>query len=214
MKTLFQFVLTIVVLFLVNSVDAQTSGTITFTETIQLDFDLPEGMDIPEISKSLTLEKTLSFKDQRSVYKDVKNNASNDQTFTSDDGSFELTFGMDENESSYHTDYKNKTTVNQTNFMGKTFIIIVAWFTSEIPVAIGPDTYNQLPGAILMISKDDGKTEIKATHVNLEEPTEEVFELPKKGKKVTPEEFKQIVEEKTKEMAKEYGGKDAIIIKG
>ena len=158
----------------------------------------------------------------------------------------------DESESSYHTDFKNKKTINQTGFMGKTFIIessiekhqwkltgekikyldyvcqkaektieedgkivnVVAWFTSEIPMPIGPDSYNQLPGVILMISKDNGKKEIKATKVSLENPAKEIFELPKKGKKVTQEEYDIIVEEKTKEMLKEFGVKDGTVIKG
>ena len=79
---------------------------------------------------------------------------------------------------------------------------------------IGPDSYNQLPGVILMISKDNGKKEIKATKVSLENPAEEIFELPKKGIKVTQEEYDIIVEEKTKEMLKEFGVKDGTVIKG
>jgi len=245
-------ILTILSLATFNLLQAQVAGTISYTETIQLDIQLPDGMEIEGMDQSMTMDKTLSFKDQLSVYKDVKNNKSNDRTMTSDDGGFQISFQMDDTEEIFLTDFNQKMMTHHTGFMGKEFIIeskmdkykwkltgekikyldfvcqkaemiinedgkdvnVVAWFTSEIPVAIGPDKYNQLPGAILMISKNDGKTEIKATQVNLENPSIEIFELPKKGKKVTREEYEKIVEEKMLEMKKEYGGDDAIMIRG
>ena len=94
-------------------------------------------------------------------------------------------------------------------------IDVVAWFTSEIPVPIGPDGYNQLPGAILMVTKDDGKSEIKATEVSFDAPAEEIMIAPKKGKKVTQEEYEKIVEEKTKEMEESFGkDRQGIMIRG
>ena len=81
---------------------------------------------------------------------------------------------------------------------------IVAWFAPAIKTQAGPDGYGQLPGAILMFSLNDGKIEIKATKVELKEVNK--IEIPFDGKKVTGEEYKKIVEEKIKEMKKEYGG--------
>ncbi len=231
---------------------AQVSGTISYSETIKLDIQLPDGMEVDGLDKSMTMEKTLAFKDKISIYKDQEKNNSNDRTMTSDDGGFQITFQMDDSEDIFHTDFQTKITTHQTGFMGKEFIIeseltkykwkltgekikyldyvcqkaemileengkevnVVAWFTSEIPVSVGPDMYNQLPGAILMISKNDGKKEIKATAVNLKSLDDEIFELPKKGKKVTAEEYDQIVEEKTKELQRELGGDETIIIRG
>ena len=239
-------------LLAVYTINAQVSGTISYTQTIQLDIKLPDGMELDGFDQAISIDKELSFKDQLSVYKDVKNNESNDQTMTSDDGSFQMTIGMDDSEEIFHTDFSNKQVVHQTGFMGKDFIIesdlekhkwkltgekikyldfvcqkaemvieeegkdvnIVAWFTSEIPVPIGPDSYNQLPGAILMISKNDGKLEIKATQVEMNDPATELFELPKKGKNVTQEEYDQIVEEKTEEMKKMFGDKKTTVIRG
>ena len=93
---------------------------------------------------------------------------------------------------------------------------IVAWFTSEIPVPLGPSGYNSLPGAILMINVDDGQTEIKATEVSLESISQDQLKRPTKGKRVSPEEFDRIVEEKTKEMEREFSGSEggSIIIRG
>ncbi len=81
---------------------------------------------------------------------------------------------------------------------------IVAWFAPAIKTQAGPDGYGQLPGAILMFSLDDGKLEIKAIKVELMEVDK--IEIPNDGKKVTGEEYEKIVDEKMKEMAKEYGG--------
>ncbi len=86
---------------------------------------------------------------------------------------------------------------------------IVAWFAPAIPVKAGPNGYGQLPGAILMLSKGDQDLEIKATKVELKE-VEEIKE-PTDGKKVTKEEYDKIVEEKMKEMEKEYGSRSMII---
>ena len=56
---------------------------------------------------------------------------------------------------------------------------------------------------------DNGKIEIKATKVDLKEVDK--IEIPDDGKEVTGEEYEKIVEEKMKEMAKEYGGNGTIL---
>lgn len=81
---------------------------------------------------------------------------------------------------------------------------IVAWFAPAIKTQVGPDGYGQLPGAILMFSINDGKIEIKASKIELKKV--EKIEIPSDGKKVNSEQYEKIVEEKKKEMAKEYGG--------
>ncbi|MEM9546498.1 MAG: GLPGLI family protein [Bacteroidota bacterium] len=86
---------------------------------------------------------------------------------------------------------------------------IVAWFAPAIPVNAGPSGYGQLPGAILMLSRDDQKLEIKATRIELKEV--DTIKKPNDGKKVTMEEYDKIVEEKMKEMEKEYGGRSLMI---
>lgn len=62
-----------------------------------------------------------------------------------------------------------------------------------------------------MLSKGDKDLEIKATKIELKEVDK--IEKPDNGKKVTEEEFDKIVEEKMKEMEKEYGGQ-TISIRG
>lgn len=74
---------------------------------------------------------------------------------------------------------------------------VAVWFTPAIPVSAGPDYEGQLPGLILQIDIN-GNTTFKALEVS---PTADVAAIkePKKGKKITADEFnnerKKIMEE-------------------
>lgn len=81
-----------------------------------------------------------------------------------------------------------------------------AWFTPQIPVGVGPDGLNGLPGAILEYNDTKNERTVVATKVELKAVEAGVIEQPKKGKVVTSEEFEKIVEEKSKEMGAEMGG--------
>jgi GLPGLI family protein len=64
---------------------------------------------------------------------------------------------------------------------------IVAWFTPAIPVSAGPDFEGQLPGLILQVDIN-GNTTFKAVEVS-QKVDEAAIKEPKRGKKVTAEEF-------------------------
>jgi GLPGLI family protein len=81
---------------------------------------------------------------------------------------------------------------------------IRVWFTSEIPVPVGPDEYYGLPGLILAVEKN-GVTILLATSIELTIPTKEQLTKPKDGKKLSPEKFEKIVEEKKEEFRKTGG---------
>lgn len=87
-----------------------------------------------------------------------------------------------------------------------TSMTVEVWFAPQIPVSTGPGDLGGLPGLILEASYDDGKRVIKMEEINFEEPDAEVFVMPKKGKKVTEEEFQAIRKEKMEEMRQEMGG--------
>lgn len=87
---------------------------------------------------------------------------------------------------------------------------IVAWFTPQIPTQVGPSKYGQLPGAILMVSINDGKTEIMATEVNLGTQDQKIKQ-PSDGKKVDQETFDKIVDERMKELEQSSGAGTVII---
>lgn len=92
---------------------------------------------------------------------------------------------------------------------------IKAWFCPSIPISIGPGKYGDLPGLILAVNIDDGQNVITAKSIDLKPIDKKLLKKPKKGKKVTDEEFKKIVEEKMKEMGNEggQGGGRTIMIK-
>ena len=81
---------------------------------------------------------------------------------------------------------------------------VIAWFTSDIPVASGPGTYQgQLPGLILELEENNGQTVFKAVEVSPKVTVSKIKE-PKDGKKMTAAEFDKerdkIMEEMRKNM--------------
>ncbi len=92
--------------------------------------------------------------------------------------------------------------------------IIKAWFCPAIPISVGPESYCDLPGLILEVDIDNGQNVITAKSIDTKPADKEMFVKPKKGKKVTDEEFQKIVDEKMKEMGQESGeGGHQIMIK-
>ena len=84
---------------------------------------------------------------------------------------------------------------------------IIAWFTLNVPVPLGPSRYGQLPGLILHVDVNDGERTITAQQIDLDGDLDySVIAEPKKGKKVSQEEFREIMHEKMKEMRAQHGG--------
>lgn len=77
-------------------------------------------------------------------------------------------------------------------------ITIVAWYTPEIPVNMGPDEYNGLPGLILEVNAD--RTTILCSKIILNPSHKEDIKEPTKGKEVSQQEFNEILTAKMKEM--------------
>lgn len=79
---------------------------------------------------------------------------------------------------------------------------IVAWFTTDIPVAAGPGTYQgQLPGLILELDENNGRTVFKAVEASSRVSLNKIKE-PKDGKKITAAEFDKEREKVMEEMRK------------
>jgi GLPGLI family protein len=89
---------------------------------------------------------------------------------------------------------------------------VVAWFTPQIPVGMGPNGFSGLPGMILALDTDNGQRLIAATNI---EPLPQgfTFTKPEKGKKVNKAEFKKIRDEKLKEMGSDGKGGARVIIR-
>ena len=94
-----------------------------------------------------------------------------------------------------------KTDDKKTNFMTDVElpkdINITAWYTPEIPVNQGPESYWGLPGLILEVN--DGKTTIICSKVvmNIKEKAE--IKAPTKGKEISQKEYDETVVNKMNE---------------
>lgn len=73
---------------------------------------------------------------------------------------------------------------------------VVAWFTTQVPVPLGPAKYGQLPGLILHVDVNDGERTFTAVDFNFREVAPEEIEKPTKGKEVTDEEFRTLMRER------------------
>lgn len=78
-------------------------------------------------------------------------------------------------------------------------VVVVAFFTDEILVSGGPESFNGLPGMILGIAIPRLYTTWFATNVELLIPKEEQFPIPSKGKKATNKEVFDNVIKSTKQ---------------
>lgn len=76
------------------------------------------------------------------------------------------------------------------------------WFTPDIPIAAGPESYFGLPGLVLMVQ--DGNKTIVCTEVQMNSSEKVDLNPPKKGEKVTNEEFNKIQKEKAEEMRERF----------
>lgn len=87
---------------------------------------------------------------------------------------------------------------------------IIAWFTPQIPLPIGPNEWVGLPGAVLEAEAqaEQNSMKITATKVSLK-PLEQAITKPNKGKKVSAEELEKIQEQRIEEMQKMYGGEQS-----
>lgn len=83
---------------------------------------------------------------------------------------------------------------------------ITAWYTPQIPVQNGPSNYQGLPGLILEVS--DGSETILCSKIVLNPKNGVSINEPSKGKEVTSDEYRAIMEEKMKEMQDRYQTND------
>ncbi|WP_395052036.1 GLPGLI family protein [Flavobacterium sp.] len=100
------------------------------------------------------------------------------------------------------TDTKIEDKDKKTNFMeGMDMpkeITITAWYTPEIPVNQGPETYWGLPGLILEVN--DGKTIILCSKVVMNTKEKAEIKPPTNGKEISQKDYDETVVKKVKEM--------------
>ncbi|TBX70566.1 GLPGLI family protein [Flavobacterium silvisoli] len=103
---------------------------------------------------------------------------------------------------------EDKDKEKKTNFMDDfelpKEITITAWYTPEIPVSQGPESYWGLPGLILEVN--DGKTVILCSKVVLNAKDKVDIKAPTNGKVVSQKEYDETVIKKMEEMRQMYDG--------
>lgn len=111
----------------------------------------------------------------------------------------------DEQMNEYEIDIKNQSN-NTTNFVTLEKPqpkIITVWYTTEISIANGPESYNGLPGLILEVN--DGTTIILCSKIIINPSVKFTIDKPKKGKKINRNDFEKMEVEKYKKMEDENG---------
>lgn len=88
----------------------------------------------------------------------------------------------------------------------------VAWFATSIPVPAGPEVQGQLPGLILALDVNNGRSVYQAIEIS---PKTDIAAIqpPSKGKKATPSEFITEREKMIKEMQSSGGGRGNRVIR-
>jgi GLPGLI family protein len=90
---------------------------------------------------------------------------------------------------------------------------ISAWIATTVPVAAGPEFQGQLPGLVLALDINNGRTVYRAVELSPKVDVAAIKE-PKNGKKVTNKEFEKEREEVMKNMQRNNGGRNMIRIGG
>lgn len=82
---------------------------------------------------------------------------------------------------------------------------MVAWFTTDFPVSAGPEVQGQLPGLILELNINSGRTLYTALEISPKIDLASIKE-PTKGKKVTLDEFNKERDKMMEQMRHNNGG--------
>lgn len=107
---------------------------------------------------------------------------------------YKATFSREEDQTTMNVDEKGKvkeSTVKRT-------IVTTAWYTPDIAVSNGPERFSGLPGLILEVQ--EGNLTIVCSEIVLNSTEKLDIKEPTKGKVVTQEAYRKIMDKKTKEM--------------
>jgi GLPGLI family protein len=77
---------------------------------------------------------------------------------------------------------------------------ITVWYTDKIRPFVGPERFNTLPGAVLAVDINNGEQVIVASKIELKALKKNDIVIPMKGQKVTPAEFRKMMEEQMERM--------------
>jgi GLPGLI family protein len=82
---------------------------------------------------------------------------------------------------------------------------VVAWYTDKLRPFLGPENFNTLPGAVLLVDINDGERFITAQTVELRPLKKNEIKIPSGGTKTTEPEFRKMVREQMEKMGASGG---------
>jgi GLPGLI family protein len=77
---------------------------------------------------------------------------------------------------------------------------VVAWYTDKLRPFLGPESFNTLPGAVMMVDINDGERTITAKNVELRSLKKNELKVPSGGTKTTEAEYRKMVSEQIERM--------------
>lgn len=69
---------------------------------------------------------------------------------------------------------------------------VVAWYTDQLRMFMGPENFNSLPGTILQVDINDGERVITATKVEFRPLKKNEMKIPSGGQRITQQEFRKL----------------------
>lgn len=90
---------------------------------------------------------------------------------------------------------------------------ITVWYTTELSGNIGPDGINGLPGLVLAYADKNETFYCEAISIDLKEIDDTIITEPKKGKKISEEEFYVLQKEKLNELQEQFQNQGSTVIK-
>lgn len=82
---------------------------------------------------------------------------------------------------------------------------VIAWFTTQIPVNLGPKNYWGLPGLILELIENDTESTTMCYKITLNSKEKFIIKAPTKGKVVSQKEFDKLQKDKFDSMKNDDG---------
>jgi GLPGLI family protein len=77
---------------------------------------------------------------------------------------------------------------------------VVAWYTDKLRPFLGPENFNTLPGAVLMVDINDGERMITAKSIDLRSLKKSELKVPTGGTKTTEAGFRKMMNEQMERM--------------
>jgi GLPGLI family protein len=105
---------------------SQNKGTITFTETVKFNLDVPEGMEdmFAKVPKQRSSNKVLYYHGDQSLYKNIYSDEEDeDMSFSSDEGSMQIEFKVAEPDNQVYCDHHDGLRIMKQDFLGKNFLV-------------------------------------------------------------------------------------------